>query len=110
MIEKFYKRAEELLEQAAKAGEFQNLPGSGKPLPEDLIAQAPEEERMSLRILKNAGILPPELEKKKQINLMRKELEDNSNLKKEDADALKKKITLAEIEYNIRMESMRRRS
>lgn len=109
MIEKFYKRAEELLEIAAKSGEFQNLPGQGKPLPEDLFSQAPEDERMSLRILKNAGILPPELEKKKQINLMRKELEENINLKKEDAQELRKKINLAEIEYNIRMENMRRR-
>jgi Domain of unknown function (DUF1992) len=55
-----------LIDQQVRAaiarGEFDNLPGAGKPLALDDDAHLPEELRMSFRILKNAGYLPPELQ------------------------------------------------
>lgn len=58
--------AEKRIEQARDAGVFENLPGAGKPLPEEDLGLVPEEERVAYRILKNAGYMPPELTLHKQ--------------------------------------------
>lgn len=47
--------AERKIAEAMEAGEFDNLPGAGRPLPEDEIDLAPPEIRMVLRILRNSG-------------------------------------------------------
>jgi len=44
------------IEEARLRGEFDNLPGAGKPLPEEDMS-VPEELRLAHRILKNAGVL-----------------------------------------------------
>jgi hypothetical protein len=54
--------AEQKLAEAAKAGEFDDLPGAGKPLDLDDDARIPEDLRVAYRILKNAGFVPPEVE------------------------------------------------
>ncbi len=64
----FLKRiAEERIREAIERGEFDNLPGRGKPLRLDDDSSVPEDLRMAYRILKNTGYLPPELELKKEI-------------------------------------------
>jgi hypothetical protein len=67
MIPGFIKIVEERIRAAQKKGEFDNLPGSGKPL--DLAADqgVAEELRLAYKILKNADCLPPEIELKKEI-------------------------------------------
>lgn len=62
MSSAFDRIAEERIARALAAGEFDALPGSGRPLDlgDDLLV--PPEVRMANRILKNAGCLPPELE------------------------------------------------
>ncbi|WP_018609075.1 DnaJ family domain-containing protein [Uliginosibacterium gangwonense] len=54
--------AERRIEEARDAGEFDDLPGAGKPLSAEDWSMVPEDERMAYRLLKNAGYLPPELE------------------------------------------------
>ncbi|WP_035051437.1 DnaJ family domain-containing protein [Andreprevotia chitinilytica] len=55
--------AERRIAQARDAGEFDNLPGAGAPLPDDeLDPLVPEHQRIAYRVLKNAGYIPPELE------------------------------------------------
>ena len=46
---------DDLIEKAQSEGQFENLPGAGKPLPPDEFAHYPEDIRMAMRILKNAG-------------------------------------------------------
>jgi hypothetical protein len=48
-------------------GEFDYLPGVGKPMFIEDDSLVPEELRMAYRIMKNAGCLPPELELRKEI-------------------------------------------
>ncbi|MDR2744311.1 MAG: DUF1992 domain-containing protein [Desulfovibrio sp.] len=60
--------AEKRIEQAQKNGEFDNLPGSGRPLEIEDMSLVPEELRMAYKILRNAGCLPPELAERKEIN------------------------------------------
>ncbi|BCL75704.1 hypothetical protein JHS3_14400 [Jeongeupia sp. HS-3] len=58
--------AERRIAQARDAGEFDNLPGAGQPLPDDIDPLVPEHQRIAYRVLKNAGYLPPELEMHKE--------------------------------------------
>jgi len=59
--------AERHIGQAVQRGEFEDLPGAGKPLALDDDAMIPEELRAGYRLLKNAGYLPPELQLNKEI-------------------------------------------
>ncbi len=59
--------AEQKIEEAIRDGEFDGLPGEGKPLELDDDRLLPDESRAAYRILKNAGFVPPELEQRKEI-------------------------------------------
>ena len=52
--------AEEQIQSAIRRGEFDHLPGAGKPLELDDDSAVPEELRVAYRLLRNAGCLPPE--------------------------------------------------
>ena len=67
MLAGFYKIVEERIRVAQKNGEFDNLPGSGKPLALDDDGSVPEDLHMAYKILKNADCLPPEIELMKEI-------------------------------------------
>ncbi|OPJ64424.1 DUF1992 domain-containing protein [Clostridium oryzae] len=99
--------AEQKIQEAIKNGDFDNLSGKGKPLKfEDLSGISPE-DRMAYKILKNANILPPEMELKKVISELESRIEkSNSEDEKKNLRAkLSKKIT----EYNIMKEKIKRR-
>lgn len=59
--------AEEKIREAMARGEFDNLPGAGKPLALEDDSLVPEDLRVAYKILKNAGCLPPEIELRKEI-------------------------------------------
>ena len=48
--------------EAQQRGDFDHLPGTGKPLVLDDDLLVPEELRAANRVLKNAGFVPPEVE------------------------------------------------
>jgi hypothetical protein len=52
---------EERIQAAMRRGEFDELPGAGKPLDLDDDPLVPAEVRVAYRILKNAGFVPPEV-------------------------------------------------
>ncbi|MGD9332730.1 MAG: DUF1992 domain-containing protein [Desulfobacterales bacterium] len=69
MFSGFEKIVEERIKKAQKRGLFENLNGSGKPLPRDVIGDTVSEDlRLSYRILRNADCLPPEVEVKNEIH------------------------------------------
>lgn len=70
-----HKIAEERIKEAFDRGEFDNLPGAGKPLKFDDKYLVPEELKLAYKILKNASCLPPELELKKEIQTVEELLE-----------------------------------
>ena len=59
--------AEERIRDAIQRGEFDNLPGHGKPLNLEDDRHIPDDLRLAYKVLKNADCLPPELELKKEI-------------------------------------------
>ena len=63
----FDKIADERIREAMDRGEFENLPGSGKPLELEDDSHLPADLRLAYKILKNADCLPPELELRKEI-------------------------------------------
>ena len=67
MFEIIAKIAEQKIREAQERGEFENLPGQGKPLNLPDLTGVPEELRMAFTILKSAGCAPPEVELKKEI-------------------------------------------
>ncbi|MDR2055293.1 MAG: DUF1992 domain-containing protein [Desulfovibrio sp.] len=67
--------AEKRIEEAQNNGEFDNLPGSGRPLEIEDMSHVPEELRMAYKILRNSGCLPPELAERKEINRLAELLE-----------------------------------
>jgi hypothetical protein len=67
MFPGFDKIVEERIKNAQKKGDFNNLPGSGKPLDLDDNSCVPEDLRLAYKILKNADFVPPEIEIKNEI-------------------------------------------
>ena len=59
--------AEKKIREAMERGEFDRLPGAGKPIELEDDSMIPEELRVAYRLLKNAGCIPPELELRKEI-------------------------------------------
>ena len=67
MLPGFNKIVEERIKAAQRKGEFDNLHGAGEPLSLDELNGVPEDLRLAYKLLKNADLLPPEIELKKEI-------------------------------------------
>ncbi len=58
---------EQRIVDAMRQGEFDHLPGAGKPLDLDEDPLVPDDMRMANRILKNAGFVPAEVGLRREI-------------------------------------------
>lgn len=58
---------EQRIAEAIERGELSDLPGAGKPLALDDDALIPQELRLAYRVLKNAGFVPPQVERLSEI-------------------------------------------
>jgi hypothetical protein len=67
---------EELIRDAIRRGEFDNLRGKGKPLDLDAHFQAPEELRVGYSMLRDAGFVPEEVQLLKDIGDLREQLKN----------------------------------
>lgn len=67
--------AEERIRAAAERGDFNNLPGAGKPLDLDADANVPPELRMAYTLLKNGGYLDPPSEQETADKALEKRLD-----------------------------------
>jgi len=95
--------AERKIREAMERGEFDNLAGAGKPLPEEDLSGVPEELRMAYRVLKNAGCLPPEVE-------LRKEIVNLRDLVRSTEDDEGRRKRLKELQFRLlKLEMMRNR-
>ena len=59
-------QAERRIAQAQKDGEFDHLPGEGRPLELEDDSHIPADLRMAFKVLKNAGYVPPEIADRKE--------------------------------------------
>lgn len=58
---------ENKIKEAIERGDFDNLPGYGKPLVLEDDSHVPPDLRLAYKILKNADCIPPELQLRKDI-------------------------------------------
>jgi hypothetical protein len=98
---------EEIIREAVARGEFDNLPGRGKPLKLDDYFALPEDERAAFKLLKDAGFVPEEVQLLKDINELKKALAATT----EDADRarLKKAVDEKTLAFNLVMDRRRAR-
>jgi len=102
----FDKLVEALIKEAQERGEFNNLPGKGKPIDLTTYFETPEEARLAQSVLKNAGITSPEVELLKEIAELRQVHETVTDETKKQE--IWKKIQQKQIEFNLMMERQKR--
>ena len=67
----FDKIVEAAIQEAMARGEFENLPGQGKPIDLTEYFNTPEDVRVAQAMLKNAGMVPVELELLQEIVVLK---------------------------------------
>ncbi len=100
------KIVEEAIRKAQERGEFDNLPGKGKPIDLSEYFETPEEVRVAQLVLKNAGMSSPEVELLKEIARLREVLDETKDEKKQKE--LQKQIQEKQIEFSLRLEKMKK--
>ena len=100
----FQRLAEQRILEAQRRGEFDDLPGKGKPLELEDLTWVPDELRIGYIVLKNAHVLPPEAELLKDIHILEDLLKhvDEEGERKALAKSLQWKV--------IRLDMLKRRS
>ncbi len=101
----FDKTVEAIIQEAMQRGEFDNLANQGRPLDLSAYFDTPEELRLAYSVLKNAGVLPEEVELLKQIEALQTELEACSDPERQKA--LRQAIHDRRLDFNLRMERRR---
>jgi hypothetical protein len=102
----FQKNVDEKIKEAIAMGEFDNLPGKGKPFDLDAYFATPEHLRMGYSIMKSADIIPEEMELLRQIEGLKKSL-DSSTTPMEQR-ALRQQLSEKLTNLNMRMEHNRK--
>jgi len=78
--------------EAIARGEFDNLPGAGRPLDLDDDLMVPEEERMAMRIMKNAGCVPPGVERLAELERLLATVGDDEGTSPEQRAAASRRL------------------
>ena len=94
MFPGFEKLIESRIKKAQQEGAFENLPGTGQPLPLEDDRHIPEDLRMAYKVLKNADCLPPEVQ-------LRKESRTTEDLLAGMTDTVQKYRTLKRLNFLI---------
>jgi len=78
-LRKIYRGVEEQIQEAIAKGDFDNLPGKGKPLDLSGWKKTPAHLRMGYSMLKSAGLVPVEIQAKKEIVEIKKKLAETED-------------------------------
>ncbi len=93
--------AERKIEEAIQAGEFDDLPLSGRPLSFADNPWTHPEWRLGLKVLENAGILPPEMQLRKEMAVLRRQVRDCRS--PERIEQLQRQLEEKRVRYRILM-------
>ena len=102
----FDRLVEALIKEAQERGDFDNLPGKGKPIDLTTYFETPEDIRVAQSVLKNAGITSPEVQLLKEIAELRQIL--GAIVKEKKKDEIQKQIRDKQIEFDLMMERQKR--
>jgi hypothetical protein len=98
----FDRIAEAKIAAAIERGEFDDLPGAGRPLELDDLSRVPPHMRAGYRLLRNAEVLPPEIELRREIYSLGKVIDSTSD--PEDRERLRNRLRAAELRYALLVE------
>ena len=101
-LEDIEDAVENKIRKAMDEGEFDNLPGKGKPLDLSKDRLVPEHLRTAYHILKNAGFVPEEIRLKKEMELLKEKIGQCTS--KTEKDALLKELADLSQQYNFYMD------
>jgi hypothetical protein len=102
----FDRIVEALIKEAMERGEFDNLPGKGRPIDLTEYFETPEEVRLANSVLKNAGITSREVDLLKEIAELKQILEAVFDEKKRQE--IGKQIHQKQIEFSLLIERQKR--
>jgi hypothetical protein len=104
----FDKLIEEKIREARENGEFDNLPGKGKPIDLTAYFATPEDLRLGHSLLKNANVLPQEMSLLKEIETLKEKFAKSTN--QTERERLRREIDDKTLKFNLLFEHYKRRS
>jgi hypothetical protein len=102
----FDRIVEAIIKEAMERGEFEDLPGKGKPIDLTAYFDTPAEVRMAHSLLKNAGMAPREVDLLKEIAQLKQILAALIDEKKKQE--IQQQIEKKQVEFNLMLEQQRR--
>src|SRR5215831_4627560 len=97
---------EEKIREAMENGEFDDLPGKGKPLDLEAYFSTPADLRLGYSVLKSAGCLPVEVELQNEIESLKARLSVCDD--ERERQSLRKEIEGKTLKLNLLMDGARR--
>ncbi len=94
---------EALIKEAMERGEFDNLPGKGKPIDLSEYFEIPEEVRLANSVLKNAGMTSREVDLLREIAELKQSL--GTVLDEKKKPEIERQIRQKQVEFSLMMES-----
>lgn len=91
-----------MINEAQERGEFDNLPGKGKPVDLTAYFETPEEVRVAYSVLKNANITSRETDLLKEIAELKQVLAAGTD--EEKKKEIQKEIEKKQLEFSLMME------
>jgi DnaJ-like protein len=102
----FDRIVEAIIKEAMERGEFDDLPGKGKPIDLTEYFETPEEVRLANSVLKNAGMTSREVDLLKEIAELKQILAAILDEKKKQE--IEKQIQQKQVEFSLMMERQKR--
>jgi hypothetical protein len=100
------KFIEDQISQAVARGEFDNLPGKGRPIDLDAYFNTPEDLRLCYSILKNGDFVPEEVQLLKDVEALKNRLANCSS--EPERARIDKSVTEKMLGFNLLMEKRKR--
>jgi hypothetical protein len=95
------------LREAERSGELRSARGWGRPLElDDAWDRTPEPWRMAFKVMKDAGLLPPEVALMHDVAAQRKRLAA-MEAGSEEADAARRRLQELQVQLALRLERLR---
>ena len=99
--------AEARIAEGVERGDFDDLPGAGKPLELEDLSRVPAHLRAGYKLLRNADVLPPELELRRDIYRLDRLIAESVD--PEEREELRRRRRENEIRYGLLVERRRSR-
>jgi hypothetical protein len=102
----FERIVEAIIQEAMERGEFDNLPGKGKPIDLTEYFETPEEVRLAHSVLKNAGMTSREVELLREIAELKQV--QGALLDERKKQEITQQIRQKQVEFSLLLERQKR--